>query len=227
MGFLEMNVEDIETIHEYGLNENSRSIYISSQNETEEIDSKTAYTFIKNLHYLDSQSSEPITIWASSNGGDVSLGFAMYDALRQAKSPTIYIATGLAASMGTIILQAATVRLITRNTDFLIHEGTIYMGDTEPKTASSTIKSLRLSVNRFYEIYLTRCKNSKFFAGKTDKWIKGYLKKLLMKNGDLYLAPSQILEYGFADGILGEGKFSDLDNVINSVYSNRESEYNI
>jgi ATP-dependent protease ClpP protease subunit len=167
------------------------------------------YIFLKNLHHLEGLSTEPITIWSGSLGGDVSYGFSIFDAIKHSKCDIVYIATGIAASMGTIIPQAAKTRLITPNTTYLIHEGYVTIEDTEPKAASSNMQSAKLSVRKFYDVYISRCKNGPFFKDKTDKWIKTYLKKQLMKHGDWNLEPDEIIDLGFADGILGEGDYKN------------------
>lgn len=214
---------NISLIQELGIDSKKRYIYLTPNSECDEIDSKMMYSFIQNLHYLDSLDSKPIVIWSACIGGDVSYGFAMYDAIKNSNSPTIFISTGIAASMGTIIQQAATLRLITPNTNYLIHEGYIGLDDSEPKNAFSAIKSMKISVNKFYEVYKSRCKDLGAFKGKSEKYIVNYLKKQIKMHGDWYLEPNEIISLGFADGIFGEKDYKNIEDTIKSVYSKMDS----
>lgn len=225
----EKEQSSILEIHELGINSDDRTIYLEPKNECDEIDSKMMFGFVKNIHYLDSLSYEPIIIWSSCIGGDVSYGFAIYDAIKLAKSPTIFISSGIAASMGTIVQQAATIRLITPNTNYLIHEGYIGLDDSEPKNAFSAIKSMKISVDKFYNIYKSRCKDLGIFKGKSEKYIVNYIKKNIKSKGDWYLEPKEIMDLGFVDGILGENEHKNLKDIADSVYSRSvsDSQYQI
>jgi len=68
---------------------------------------------------------EPVTILLNSPGGDVFDGLLLFDSLlelRQAGVPVIVKVRGLAASMGSILSQAGTERIISRNSWLMIHE---------------------------------------------------------------------------------------------------------
>lgn len=211
---------DIHEIQEHGLDISSRSIYLSTEKDTENsINFQSMYRFIKNLKFLDSINHDPIIFYAGSAGGDVEYGFGMYDAIKLAKSPVIFVGIGEVCSMLTIIMQAANLRLITENTYFLIHEGQICITESEPKIASSAVKSHRLTINKFYDIYLSRCMNGLFFKGKNDRSIKNHLKKQLMKKGDWYLEAEEVVHYGFADGILGQKPYESIEDILKSVYN--------
>lgn len=215
---------NIPDIHEYGIDVNSRSIYLCvEKDDSESINFQLMYRFIKNLHVLDSINNDPIIIYGGSGGGDVEYGFGIYDAIKLARSPTIFIGLGEVCSMLTIIMQAATLRLITNNTCFLIHEGQIFLGESEPKTANSAVRSHRLTINKFYDIYLSRCLNGNFFKDKNDKYIKNHLKKQLMKKGDWYLEAEEVVHYGFADGVLGKSPYLDIKSAIDSVYITKDT----
>lgn len=67
----------------------------------------------------------PITIILNSPGGYTVDGFALYDRLRQiveAGTPVITIGTGHVASMGGVLHQAGSKRILTKNAYLLIHE---------------------------------------------------------------------------------------------------------
>lgn len=89
------------------------------------IDSKIAKEFIQGLLLLEADSTkEPIKVLLNSPGGEVTAGFAIYDALRFVQSDIKIICTGLCASIATIILTAVPKknRLSLPNCEFLIHQ---------------------------------------------------------------------------------------------------------
>jgi len=68
------------------------------------VDDKSAKHVVERLMYLDSISNEEIKLYINSPGGYVTSGFTMYDTVKLVKSPVSTICTGLAASMGSIML---------------------------------------------------------------------------------------------------------------------------
>ena len=68
------------------------------------VNDQSAKHVIDRLFYLDSLSNEEIQLYINSPGGYVTSGFAMYDTIKQIKSPVSTICTGLAASMGSCTL---------------------------------------------------------------------------------------------------------------------------
>ena len=88
------------------------------------IDDDSARTIVEKILYLDSQSSEDITIYLNSPGGIISSGLAIYDAMQYAKSDIVTICTGQAASMGAVILCAGSKgkRKAWQNARVLIHQ---------------------------------------------------------------------------------------------------------
>src|SRR5690606_1521527 len=63
---------------------------------------------VDRLMYLDSISDKEIKLIINSPGGYVTSGFTIHDAMKSLKSPVSTICTGLAASMGSILLSAGT-----------------------------------------------------------------------------------------------------------------------
>lgn len=73
----------------------------------EPINSITATAIIGQLLFLENQdANDPITIYINSPGGNISDGFAIYDVMNKVKCPIITICTGMAASMGAVLLVA-------------------------------------------------------------------------------------------------------------------------
>lgn len=89
------------------------------------IDAKVAKELIQGLLLLDADNhKEPIKILLNSPGGEVTAGFAIYDAIRFIRSEVKIICTGLCASIATIILTAVPKknRLSLPHCEFLIHQ---------------------------------------------------------------------------------------------------------
>mgnify|MGYP001571479430 CR=1 FL=1 len=204
----------IDTIHQYSIDIDHREIYLY-----QEIDDSVAAAFIKNLNYLNHLNHDPITIYSLSIGGEMTYSLGIYDAIKLSVSPTIGISCGEVASMGTIIAQAPNIRLLFPSTTFLIHEGSINLGDTEAKTAISTMNSFKEFIRRLYNIYYSSCKNGVFFHGKTESYIRKFFKQNLQRKSDWYLLAEEVVKYGLADGILGDGKYNNL-SAIRNILSN-------
>ena len=88
------------------------------------VDDKTAKHVVDRLMYLDSISKDEIKLYINSPGGYVTSGFSMYDTIRSIKSPVSTICTGLAASMGSILLSAGEKgrRFIQPHARVMIHQ---------------------------------------------------------------------------------------------------------
>jgi ATP-dependent Clp protease protease subunit len=70
------------------------------------VDDKSAKHVVDRLMYLDSLNHDEIQFYINSPGGYVTSGFSIYDTMQSVKSPVSTICTGLAASMGSILLSA-------------------------------------------------------------------------------------------------------------------------
>lgn len=90
---------------------------------TGEINAATAQGIISQLKYLDDSGSGEITMYINSPGGSVTDGLAIIDAMRRCRCDVVTVGTGLAASMGALILACGTGRrLATPLTDIMIHQ---------------------------------------------------------------------------------------------------------
>jgi len=91
---------------------------------TGEITKESADVVIRNLLVLDSESSEMITVYINSPGGDVDAGFAIYDAVRYISSPVTMVGLGLVASAASLVLLAVPMerRVGLPNSTYLIHQ---------------------------------------------------------------------------------------------------------
>lgn len=149
---------------------------------------------ITNLHLLN-QTTGDITILLSSDGGDVSEGLDIVDAIRASKNYIDIIAVGGANSMASVIFQSADTgrRLMMPNSYLMLHEG-------ESGTVGK--KKDRKEWNRLMDhqdgicigMYLSKIKEKK----------KSYNEKLLRTklDKDWILLPEEAIEWGLADKIV-------------------------
>lgn len=88
------------------------------------VDDKSAKHVVDRLLYLDALNHDEIKFYINSPGGYVTSGFSIYDMLKEIKSPVSTICTGLAASMGSILLSAGEKgkRFIQPHARVMIHQ---------------------------------------------------------------------------------------------------------
>jgi len=89
------------------------------------IDDYVANIIIAQLLFLESEDSKKdIDLYVNSPGGSVSAGLAIYDTIQYIKPDVRTICTGMAASMGSVILAGGTKgkRFALPNADIMIHQ---------------------------------------------------------------------------------------------------------
>jgi ATP-dependent Clp protease protease subunit len=184
-----------ELFHDHGLSIATRTIYMSGT-QSWEGDSGTdvlmAERVIKNLHALENISAEPITILMNNPGGDVYHGLAIYDAIKTSPCRVSVVVRGYAMSMGSIILQAASERLMGPNSVQMIHYGTDSITHHAKTVVVRALECDR--INDWMEtMYLERIrqKNPAFKLSK--------LKKMLAF--DKFLTAAESIALGLADRI--------------------------
>lgn len=90
-----------------------------------EINKTTALSVTSQLMYLNEKSDAPITVIINSPGGSVTDGMDIYDCMKYGVScDVITVATGMAASMGALLLAAGTKgkRYAAPNAEIMIHQ---------------------------------------------------------------------------------------------------------
>src|SRR5262245_63937266 len=102
--------------------ERMRDVYLVG-----DIEKDTARTCIERLRELANDNNRPISLFINSAGGNVTDGLAIHDAIRHIISRGIevtIIVQGMAYSMGSIVLQAASEgrRLTFPHSWIMIHE---------------------------------------------------------------------------------------------------------
>ena len=155
-----------------------------------QVDDKSAKHVIDRLLYLDLLSKDEIKLYINSPGGYVTSGFAMYDTIKSIKSPVSTICTGLAASMGSILLSVGEKgkRFIQPHAKVMIHQPS---GGARGQASNIEIQAS--------EILKTKELSAKILAENCGQEFEKVMKDF---NRDYWMDAQESLDYGIVDGIL-------------------------
>ena len=205
----------IDELHIMSMMVDSREIFVHGYSNEEGLDSgvdhRMANQFLKNLRFLEHLNEKPIIVHQHSIGGDWNAGIMMYDAIKACELYVIFITHGIAASMGSIVPQAADLRLTMPNCDWLIHDGTtgIYEGLIRKQAKSWGEWEARLD-EVMLDIFSSRCTEAKKYVDKTQNQVKKLLSKNMDSSIDWWLSSEEALENGFVDGIYGTEEYKNM-----------------
>ena len=150
--------DNLAILNQYNLDINGRCIHICGSSEDSSIRNNELNVVIKGISVLEEISQKNhIDFTLSTSGGEIDVGFGIYDAIKATKSPTRIYCFGKCSSMGVVILQAADERYAFPNTKFMIHEGSLNFGDAEvdygdvEREAKDMKRYLDSMVNVFHE----------------------------------------------------------------------------
>jgi ATP-dependent Clp protease protease subunit len=160
-----------------------------------DIEKDTARGVIERLRELANENAKPITIYINSAVATSPTVLAIHDAVREVVSHNIevtIIVQGMAYSMGSVVLQAASKgrRLSYPHSWIMIHEPAKWAGWQSTSAAAQHLDRLKQMQAQIYEILANR-------SGKP-------LQKIIRdtKRNDFYLDASKALGYGLIDGIV-------------------------
>ncbi len=155
-----------------------------------DVNSKTAKHVIDRLMYMDMESDKEIQFYINSPGGFVTDGFAMYDTIKSLKSPVATICTGLAASMGSILLSAGTEgrRYIQPHAKVMIHQPS---GGARGQASNIEIQAA--------EILKIKELSARILSKNTGQSVEKVMKDF---NRDYWMNAEESIEYGIVDEIL-------------------------
>lgn len=207
-------------LHEYGVNVQTREIFMhppyhaegAAYEDQDELDFREAVTFIKNLSLLNACGTKNILVHQESAGGDWNHGMAIYDAIKASKSPVTILAYAHARSMTSITLQAANLRIMMPNCDFLVHYGQWATAD-RVVAALSQADQERKTMKKMLEVYANRCVKGPFFRDKSRRQVISYIAGRIEKRTDWIMSAKEAVDYGFADGVFGQGKYRTLGKI--------------
>src|SRR5712692_2114777 len=160
-----------------------------------DIEKDTARTCIERLRELANESVRPIALYINSAGGNVTDGLAIHDAIRHIVSRGIevkVIVQGMAYSMGSIVLQAASdgQRLAFPHSWIMIHEPAKWAGWQSTTAAAQHLERLKQMQDQIYRI----------LSSRSGKPLRQIIKDT--KRTDFYLDATKALEYGLIDSIV-------------------------
>ena len=90
-----------------------------------EVDSESSNLLVQQMTYLAKEDAKkPITLYINSPGGSIVDGMAVYDTIRRSPCPVHAVVSGMAASMGAVILSGCTKgeRAIMPHGEVLLHQ---------------------------------------------------------------------------------------------------------
>ncbi|MGI9547013.1 MAG: ClpP family protease [Flavobacteriaceae bacterium] len=153
------------------------------------VDDDSAKHVIDRLLYLDLQNNKEIQLYINSPGGYVTSGFAMYDTIKALKSPVSTICTGLAASMGSILLSVGKKgrRFIQPHARVMIHQPS---GGARGQASNIEIQAK--------EIIKTREIGAQILADNCGQTIDKIMKDF---NRDYWMSAEESIEYGIVDAL--------------------------
>lgn len=163
-----------------------------------DIEKDTARSVIERMRELANDGPRPITLYVNSAGGNVTDGLALHDSIHQIVSRGIevtIVVQGMAYSMGSVVLQAASVgrRLSLPHSWIMIHEPAKWAGWQSTSAAAQHLDRLKQMQSQIYEI----------LARRSGRPLKQIIRDT--KRTDFYLDAKRALDYGLIDGIL-DGK---------------------
>jgi len=163
---------------------NERKIFLWGQ-----IDDDSAKHVIERLLYLEMLApKKEIQLIINSPGGFVTSGFAIYDTMNSISSPVSTICSGLAASMGSIILSAGAKgrRFILPHARVMIHQ---------PSGGASGVASdIEIQMD---EIIKTKLLGAEIIAANCGRTVENVMKDF---NRDHWMSAQESITYGIVDG---------------------------
>jgi ATP-dependent Clp protease protease subunit len=192
-------VEAVKQIVRKEQSDRLRDIYLIG-----DIEKDTARIAIERLRELANDNARPITIYINSAGGNVTDGLALHDAIRHIESLGIevtIIVQGMAYSMGSVVLQAASPgrRLSFPHSWIMIHEPAKWAGWQSTTAAAQHLDRLKQMQGQIYRI----------LADRSGKPLRQIIRDT--KRNDFYLDAVRAKAYGLIDGVLGAVHALPLD----------------
>jgi len=154
------------------------------------VDDDSAKHVIDRLLYLDMLNDKEIQFYINSPGGYVTSGFAIYDTIKSLKSPVSTICSGLAASMGSILLSVGKKgrRFIQPHARVMIHQPS---GGARGQASNIEIQAK--------EILLTKELGAQILADNCGQSFEKIMKDF---NRDYWMGAEESIKYGIVDAVM-------------------------
>ena len=160
-----------------------------------EVSDESSAEIVRKLLYLDMLDHEKeITLYMSTPGGSISAGMAVYDTMKLIKAPVKVVVVGIAMSMGSILLSAAPKgkRFLFPSARVMIHQPLI-MGEMSGTAVDMHIQAM--------ELERMREELNKILAEASGQPLE---KIAADTDRDFFMTAQEAIDYGLADGIVGE-----------------------
>jgi ATP-dependent Clp protease protease subunit len=158
-----------------------------------EVSDKSARDVTEKLLYLEmAESGAEITFYINTPGGSITAGMAIYDTMQLISSPIKVVVTGMAASMGSILLCGATkgMRYLYPHSRVLIHQPLI----------SGQMVAVAVDIHiQAQEMERLRDELNTILANSSGQAIEKIEKDT---DRDFYMTADEAIEYGLADAIV-------------------------
>src|SRR5919199_5144003 len=183
-------IDAVKSVLRKETSERLRDVYLIG-----DIEKDIARNVIERLRELANDSARPITLYINSAGGNVTDGLAIHDSIRHIINRGIevtIIVQGMAYSMGSIVLQAASDgrRLAFPHSWIMIHEPAKWAGWQSTTAAAQHLERLKQMQDQIYKILSVR----------SGKPLRQIIKDT--KRTDFYLDAQNALDYGLIDQIV-------------------------
>jgi ATP-dependent Clp protease protease subunit len=162
-----------------------------------DIEKDIARNVIERIRELANDNSRPITLYLNTAGGNVTDGLAIHDSIRQLVHRGIevtIVVQGMAYSMGSVVLQAASDgrRLALPHSWIMIHEPAKWAGWQSTSAAAQHLDRLKQMQGQIYKI----------LADRSGRPLRQIIRDT--KRTDFYLDAKKSLDYGLIDRVLEE-----------------------
>jgi ATP-dependent Clp protease protease subunit len=158
-----------------------------------EVSDKSARDVTEKLLYLEMvQPGKEITFYINTPGGSITAGMAIYDTMQLISSPIKVVVTGMAASMGSILLCGATkgMRFLYPHSRVLIHQPLI----------SGQMVAVAVDIHiQAQEMERLRDELNTILANSSGQAIEKIEKDT---DRDFYMTADEAIAYGLADAIV-------------------------
>jgi ATP-dependent Clp protease protease subunit len=158
-----------------------------------EVSDKSARDVTEKLLYLETKDpGKEITFYINTPGGSITAGMAIYDTMRLISSPITVVVTGMAASMGSILLCGADKgkRFLYPHSRVLIHQplisGQMIAVAVDIHIQAQEMERLRDELNAI----LAECSGQPLEKIQQDT------------DRDFYMTADEAIKYGLADAIV-------------------------
>jgi ATP-dependent Clp protease, protease subunit len=185
-------IEGVKQVLRKEANERLRDVYLIG-----DIEKDSARHVIERLRELASENARPVTLYVNSAGGNVTDGLAIHDTIRHLVARDIevtIVVQGMAYSMGSVVLQAASPgrRLAFPHSWIMIHEPAKWAGWQSTSAAAQHLDRLKQMQAQIYRI----------LAARSGRPLSRIIRDT--KRTDFYLDALKAKEYGLIDEVLGE-----------------------